>query len=701
MAEKIISYKVKVVDESGQVVDKLATTFTDLKKSVGDLENELQNTEFGSEQFKELQKELKNSKGAMKEAQESTISLGEKFSAIPGPVGQVSQSVQGLGTAFKALIMNPVGAVIAAIAAVFVTFYKALTSTEKGLFALNTVMSAFSGLLSPIITLLQDMALVIVDGILSGITALQNGLEALGFDQFAKASRDATALANSINQVEEAEGDLAVERAKQNKLLTEAREILADTNVPLKDRKKALAEVKKSEEDLAAKEVKLSEQRLKNIREEIRLKGASKELNDKEEAALIQLYNTQQSQAAVRRKNIKAESALDKEAEAARKEAAAAAKQREKDRLAAIEEKKKKQEEAKTFEQNLMLSLITDETAKAQKTIEIQKEALLKQIDQLAVNEEKKKELRLAAEQDAANKLAKIDEDNKKKKEEKDKADAQKAYDEKLKDVQARIALDQMLYDTNAEITSEQVQNSINLQRELTDELLKNTQLTANERLKIEAEFSKYSFNIKKQQTEREAALEKQQLEAAAAAFGDLATIAGESTIFGKTAAIAQASINTYLSATEAYKATVGIPVVGPTLAPIAAAAAIVAGLKTVQQIMAVQPPDTPKFSMGGLVEGQGSLASDNIMAYLSPGESVINARSTSMFKPLLSSINQMGGGARFSGGITSNGVDQTQMAMMGLMKGGNKQPIKAYVVSSEMTNQLMLDRASKSRSLI
>lgn len=701
MAEKIISYKVKVVDESGAIVDKLATNFTELKKSVGDLENELQNTDFGSEQFKDLQKELKNSKGAMQEAQESTMSLGQKFSAIPGPIGQVSQSVQGLGTAFKALVMNPIGAVIAGIALVFVTLYKALTSTEKGMFALNAVMGAFSGLLSPIITLLQDISMVLVDGVLAGVTALQNGLEALGFDQFAKASRDSMALAKSINEVEEAEGDLAVERAKQNKLLTEAREILADTNVPLKERKKALAEVQKSEESLAAKEVKLSEQRLANIRAEIKLKGASKALNDAEEQALITLYNTQQSQAAVRRKNIKAEAALEREDEAAKKEAAAAAKQREKDRLAAIEEKKKKQQEARDFEQNLNLSLITDETAKAQKTIEIQKQALLTQINNLKVSEEKKKELRLGVEQDAQNKLNKLDEDNKKKKEETDKANTQKAYDEKLRDIQARIALDQMLYDTNSEITNEQVQNSINLQRELTDKLLENTQLTANERLKIEAEFAKYSLDITKQKAKNEEDIEREQLQATADAFGDIVSIAGESSIFGKTAAIAQATINTYLSATEAYKSLVGIPVIGPTVAPIAAAAAIVSGLATVNKIMSVEPPKAPKFSMGGIVEGQGSMYSDNVMAYLSPGESIINSRSTAMYKPLLSSINEMGGGARFSGGITSNGVDSSQMAMMGLLKNNNKQPVKAYVVSSEMTNQLMLDRASKSRSLI
>lgn len=701
MAEKVISYKVKIVNEGGEVVDTLATDFKTLKKSVGDLENELQNTDFGSEQFKNLTKELKNSKGALNEAQQSTMSLGEKFAAIPGPVGQVAQSVTGLGQAFKALIMNPVGAVIAGIAVVFGTLYKALTSTEKGLFALNTVMSAFSGLLSPIITLVQDLALTLVEGVIKGIEGVQAALEFLGFDQFAQASRDATALAQSINAVEEAEGDLAVERAKQNKQLAEAREILADTTLSLDERKKALKDVQKSEESLAAKEVQLSEQRLANIRAEIKLKGASKELNDAEEAALIQLYNTQTSQAAVRRKNIKAEAALEREAAAQRKAEADAAKQREKDRLAAIEEKKKKQEEAAKFEQDLNLSLILDETQKAQKQIEIQREAQLKQIETLAVTEEKKAELRLKVEEDTNNKLNKLNEDNAKKKEETDKANADKAYNAKLKDIQAQLTLDQYLYESGAEITNEMVQNSIDLQTKLVQAQLENTELSVNERKVLEEGLAQYIVGLKKQQIDRTEALEKQQLQATADAFGDLASIAGESSAFGKAAAFAQASINTYLSASEAYKATVGIPVVGPGLAPIAAAAAIVAGLKTIQQIMAVQPPKAPTFSMGGLVEGQGSVTSDNIMSYLSPGESVINARSTAMYKPLLSYINEMGGGARFSGGITSNGVDQTQMAMMGLMKNGNKQPLKAYVVSSEMTNQLMLDRASKSRSLI
>ena len=200
MAEKVVTYKVKIVNENGEIVETLASDFNTLKKSVGDLEKELQNTDFGSEQFRDLEKELKKSKGALKEAEQSTMSLGQKFAAIPGPIGAVSQSVMGLGTAFKALIANPIGAVIAALGLIFMGLYKALTSTEKGMFALNKVMGAVSGLLTPIITLLQEVSMVLIDGVLKGVELLQAGLEALGFDAFAEASRDATALAQSINQ---------------------------------------------------------------------------------------------------------------------------------------------------------------------------------------------------------------------------------------------------------------------------------------------------------------------------------------------------------------------------------------------------------------------------------------------------------------------------------------------------------------------
>ena len=50
-------------------------------------------------------------------------------------------------------------------------------------------------------------------------------------------------------------------------------------------------------------------------------------------------------------------------------------------------------------------------------------------------------------------------------------------------------------------------------------------------------------------------------------------------------------------------------------------------------------------FAVGGLVKGEGTGTSDSIPARLSNGESVMTARTTSMFSPLLSAFNQLGGG--------------------------------------------------------
>jgi len=105
-------------------------------------------------------------------------------------------------------------------------------------------------------------------------------------------------------------------------------------------------------------------------------------------------------------------------------------------------------------------------------------------------------------------------------------------------------------------------------------------------------------------------------------------------------------------------------------------------------------------MATGGLVTGPGTGTSDSVPAMLSSGESVINAASTAMFAPLLSSINQMGGGAKFAdGGIAPYSSIDSSQPFASLM--GEQPTIKAYVVAQDMTNQQMLDRNAKTRSTI
>lgn len=69
-----------------------------------------------------------------------------------------------------------------------------------------------------------------------------------------------------------------------------------------------------------------------------------------------------------------------------------------------------------------------------------------------------------------------------------------------------------------------------------------------------------------------------------------------------KASAIAQAVINTYSSATAAYASMAGIPVVGPVLGGIAAAAAVTAGLLNVQKITETK---LEKKAEGGMIFGK------------------------------------------------------------------------------------------------
>jgi hypothetical protein len=88
-------------------------------------------------------------------------------------------------------------------------------------------------------------------------------------------------------------------------------------------------------------------------------------------------------------------------------------------------------------------------------------------------------------------------------------------------------------------------------------------------------------------------------LQLAAEFFSNVASIAGKQTAVGKAAAIAETTINTYASATASYNALAGIPIIGPVLGFAAAAAAVVAGLANVKNIMKVKTGDTG-YSLGG-----------------------------------------------------------------------------------------------------
>ena len=133
-------------------------------------------------------------------------------------------------------------------------------------------------------------------------------------------------------------------------------------------------------------------------------------------------------------------------------------------------------------------------------------------------------------------------------------------------------------------------------------------------------------------------------------AFGALSQIVGQQTEAGKALAVAQALIDTYLSAQRAYTAA---SVLGPIAGATAAVLATISGLARVAQIRSVdvpkpQPVKATYFNAGnnefadGVVDlqGPGTTTSDDIPAWLSKGESVIKAKSTAAKKDELRALN-------------------------------------------------------------
>jgi len=137
-------------------------------------------------------------------------------------------------------------------------------------------------------------------------------------------------------------------------------------------------------------------------------------------------------------------------------------------------------------------------------------------------------------------------------------------------------------------------------------------------------------------------------IDLASNAMGDLASLFGEESKAGKAAAIAQTTIETYKGATSAFSSLAGIPVVGPVLGGIAAAAAVAAGFANVKKIASIGP------SVGGGSPSQPSVPR-------SPSFNVVGA------------------------------APENQLAEV--INNKEDKPVKAFVVSNEITNQQSLDR--------
>lgn len=168
----------------------------------------------------------------------------------------------------------------------------------------------------------------------------------------------------------------------------------------------------------------------------------------------------------------------------------------------------------------------------------------------------------------------------------------------------------------------ELTKSRIEQENALMQERLNDEAISADERLTIERELASNMIALSdatlakdKANTNARIALEKAKQQALQATLsvgssiaGSMAQIFGEETAAGKAFAIAQALMDTYAAANSAYSSMAGIPIVGPGLGAAAAAAAIVAGIANVKQILSVKTDGSMNSVSSGVSTAPPSL---------------------------------------------------------------------------------------------
>lgn len=251
---------------------------------------------------------------------------------------------------------------------------------------------------------------------------------------------------------------------------------------------------------------------------------------------------------------------------------------------------------------------------------------------------------------------------------------------EKQKEARRQM-LEQEQLEAEARIMSE-VEN----EEERNQRLFELREAFNQKRLELEKKFSEEETKQRKAEAAKALKIEQEKYTAAGqltnAAAKALEAFGNESkalTALSKTLALATVAINTGKAISEAIAANAGKPWGFATIATVIAQ--ILSAMTSATSII-----NSAKFATGGLVSGPGTGTSDSIPAMLSNGESVMTARATGMFAPLLSTLNQLGGGVPITPGEPTPAIGEEFLAAA-IAKGMERMP--RPVVSVEEINKV------------
>jgi hypothetical protein len=619
--------------------DETGDSFTKLQTQIRKTQVELQQAAAAGDKvkFKALRGQLDDLEESLEKTKFQSSQFDDQLASLPGPAGAAGNAMKGLDGVFKVFMANPILAVIAGIVGAFMLMKKALGSTAEGQATLNKISSAFSKIIGPILALVEKVALPIFNAFADVLKFVAEGfgdmVAALGISE--KKIKEATF---NIDEVQQAAAEKSKERAeaekkKQDELSAKRKEAS----------EKAIAAENKRRENAEAVADKLKDLQDKQLTDTIEI--ARRTVLAQKEADLKMLKEKGATAEQIKQLN-KAYAVLEKQA---------VDKATQEKNLKAEEENQKEKDRVKAQEEWLLGYKIqmTEKTYADTKAITDKEEA-----DAMAAAKARLDEKLMTAEE--YEKSVDVIEDFYANKRKEQALTNQQAKDLLLEEY--KIAKDQTVFEAEA----------VRLDEEETKALAELDKLkgTEAERAKIEAYYDDLRVKNKEASAQRSLAI-------SAGLFGSVSELLGKETAAGKAAAIAQATINTYLGASQVMKD----PTIIPTwLKPVMAGVQIAAGLKQVRDIVKVE---TPKAATGGLIVGN-SHASGGVPIEAEGGEYIINkyAMAQPGVAQMAMSLNSVARPKFADGGLVPS-IAELQSAV----ESSVNVPIKTYVVSDDMTS--------------
>lgn len=677
-AEKVLT---QTSEKAGDSVKKLGDDAISTDEKFKKLELQIRETRIALQKaeeagdkagFKKYRGQLDDLEDSLEAVKLKSKQLDDVLVELPGPLGLVGQAMKGVDMAFKLFAANPAIAIIGLFVGGLLALKKSLSSTAEGQELLNRLSAAWGKVIGPIISIIEKYAIPTFNLFAKILENVGKSTKELAEFFGVSASKIKEASMNSSKALQ----DIYDEQQKRNKKAKDDAE---------KDAKDAKDKAKQAEAD-------------------------RKEANEKEKARLEQIKKQKQDGINLNDRIKQSEIELARSTIQAGDDIIANLISQDAQREEDFQNKKKRILDLLKLEKvgsdgakNLQIEL---------NNLEAQNNKNKADNSRAVINEEKR----------VADVLADINKQvNDKRKQDQDEID-KKANDDATKTFADNIEKARSLAQTKRDLAikandDEFASNEGNFekQRQVLDKkqrLLEQDYEYKRQfvyedqeaQLNLEAQFNE----SQKQLSDARITIGKKEVDARDEQFAQIADIlsqaaslAGDETNAGKALASASAAISTGLAISKALASS------APPLNFIQAALVGVAGLKNIEKINSVQvpKPTLKTYASGGLVIGEGTGTSDSIPAYLSNGESVINARSTAIFKPLLSAINTVGGGKRFaSGGVVGDNSLSSQELLTNQLinfNNQNNQPIKTYVVSTDMSSAQQFDRVQRERSTI